>query len=68
MLVTGAIVYQRGHLPGITENAELKDVHRYIAVHKKFPRFFQRQSAEWVKAKQDRNVTVLWRLLKETDQ
>ncbi len=128
VLVTGAIVYQRGHLPGITESAELKDVHRYIAVlnafleegvkldyvvashspvltrndvrhvrdyyqtmlegirsaqqegltleqakdrfavHKKFRLFFQRQSAEWVKAKQDRNITVLWRLLKEADQ
>jgi cyclase len=128
ILVTGAIVYQRGHLPGITENAQLKDVYRYIAVlngfleegvkldyviashsfpltrrdlkyvrdyyqtmlegirsarqegltleqakdrfavHKKFPRFFQRQSAQWAKAKQDRNITVLWNRLKEADQ
>jgi glyoxylase-like metal-dependent hydrolase (beta-lactamase superfamily II) len=128
LLVTGAIVYQRGHLPGITESAELKDVHRYIAVlneflkegvkldyviashspvltrndikhvrdyyqtmlegirsaqqegltleqakerfavHKRFLRFFQRQSAEWSKAKQDRNINVLWNLLKEADQ
>lgn len=128
VLVTGAIVYQRGHLPGISERAELKDVHRYIAVlnefleegvkldyviashsfplarrdlkyvrdyyqtmldgirsaqqegltleqarerfavRKKFPRFFQRQSAQWSKAKQDRNINVLWRLLKEADQ
>lgn len=128
VLVTGAIVYQRGHLPGITERAELKDVHRYIAVldafleegvridyviashsppltrrdlkyvrdyyqtmlegirsaqqegltleqakerfavHKKFPRFFQRQSAQWSKAKQDRNINVLWNLLKEADE
>ena len=128
VLVTGAIVYQRGHLPGISENAELKDVHRYIAVlnefleegvklnyviashsfplarrdlkyvrdyyqtmldgirsaqqegltleqarerfavRKKFPRFFQRQSVQWSKAKQDRNINVLWRLLKEADQ
>jgi len=128
VLVTGAIVYQRGHLPGITENAELKDVHRYIAVldafleeglkidyviashsppltrndvkyvrdyyqtmlegirsaqqegltleqakerfavHKKFPRFFQPQSAQWAKAKQDRNINVLWHLLKEAEQ
>jgi len=128
VLVTGAIVYQRGHLPGITENAELKDVHRYIAVlndfleegvkldyviashsfplarrdlkyvhdyyqtmlegirsaqqegltleqakerfavHKKFPRFFQRQSAQWSKAKQDRNINVLWNLLKKANQ
>jgi glyoxylase-like metal-dependent hydrolase (beta-lactamase superfamily II) len=128
VLVTGAIVYQRGHLPGITERAALKDVHRYIAVldafleegvrinyviashsfvlarrdlqyvrdyyktmlegirsaqqegltleqakerfavHKKFPRFFQRQSAQWSKAKQDRNINVLWNLLKEADQ
>jgi len=125
LLVTGAIVYQRGHLPGITERAELKDVHRYIAVlnafldegvkinrvvashsfllkrddvkyvrdyyqtmldgirsarregltleqarerftvRKKFPRFFQRQSAQWSKAKQDRNIEVLWHLLEE---
>ncbi len=128
VLVTGAIVYQRGHLPGITESTELKDVHRYIdvlngfleegvklnyviashspplagrdlkyvrdyyqtmlegissaqqegltleqarerfAVRKKFPRFFQRQSAQWSRAKQDRNINVLWNLLKEADQ
>jgi len=125
VLVTGAIVYLRGHLPGITERAELKDVHRYIAVldafleegvkmdyviashsapltrtdlkhvrdyyrtmldgirsaqqegltleqakdrfavHKRFRHFFQKQSAEWSKAKQDRNINVLWRLVKE---
>src|SRR4030042_5489240 len=125
ILVTGAIVYLRGHLPGITERAELKDVQRYIAVlnsfleeglkvdrvitshspvltrndlryvrdyyqevldgirearqegltleqakerfavHKKFPRFYQKQSAEWSKAKQDRNITVLWQRLDE---
>jgi glyoxylase-like metal-dependent hydrolase (beta-lactamase superfamily II) len=127
-LVTGAIVYQRNHLPGITENAELKDVHRYIsvlnalldkntkldhiiashspiltrndlklvrdyyvamldgirtaqqegltleearnrfAVHKKFPHYFQLRAAQWAKAKQDRNITVLWQRLKEADQ
>jgi glyoxylase-like metal-dependent hydrolase (beta-lactamase superfamily II) len=128
VLVTGAIVYLRGHLPGITERAELKDVQRYIAVlnsfleeglkvdrvisshspvltrndlkyvrdyyqtmlngiraarqqgltleqakerfavHKKFPRFYQKQSAEWSKAKQDRNITVLWQQLQEAEQ
>jgi glyoxylase-like metal-dependent hydrolase (beta-lactamase superfamily II) len=128
VLVTGAIVYLRGHLPGITEVAELKDVHRYIdvlnsfleeglkvdrvitshspvltrndlkyvrdyyqtmldgiraarqegltleqakdrfAVRKKFPRFFQKQSAEWSKAKQDRNITVLWQRLREAEE
>lgn len=128
VLVTGAIVYLRGHLPGITERAELKDVQRYIdvlnsfleeglkvdrvitshspvltrndlkyvrdyyqtmldgiraarqegltleqarerfAVRKKFPRFFQKQSAEWSKAKQDRNITVLWQRLQEAEQ
>jgi glyoxylase-like metal-dependent hydrolase (beta-lactamase superfamily II) len=128
ILVTGAIVYLRGHLPGITENAELEDVLRYIdvlnsflekglkvdrvisshspvltrndlkyvrdyyqtmldgiraaqqegltleqvkdrfAVHKKFPRFYQKQSAEWSKAKQDRNITVLWQRLQEAKQ
>lgn len=128
ILVTGAIVYLRGHLPGITERAELKDVQRYIAVlnsfleeglkvnrvisshspvltrtdlkyvrdyyntmldgvraaqqegltleqarerfavQKKFPRFYQKQSAEWSKAKQDRNITVLWQRLREAGQ
>ncbi len=128
VLVTGAIVYQRGHLPGITESAELKDVYRYIsvlnafldksikldyviashsfvltrndlklvrdyyttildemreaqqegltleeaknrfAVNKKFPHYFQRRSAQWAKAKQDRNITVLWQRLKEANQ
>jgi cyclase len=32
ILVSGAIVYQRAHLPGISEQAELQDVHRYLAV------------------------------------
>ncbi|MHC4559159.1 MAG: MBL fold metallo-hydrolase [Planctomycetota bacterium] len=127
LLVTGAIVYLRRHLPGITERAQLKDVHRYIAVldefleegvkidhvvashsrplkrndlkhvrdyyktmldgiraaqqegltleqakehfavQKKFPFFFQRNSAQWVQAKQDRNIKVLWHLLKEAE-
>ncbi|MFC1793172.1 hypothetical protein ACFL3Q_06255, partial [Planctomycetota bacterium] len=125
VLITGAIVYLRGHLPGITERAELKDVQRYIdvlnsfleeglkidrvitshspvltrndlkyvrdyyqtmldgirvaqqqgltleqakerfTVRKKFPRFYQKQSAEWSKAKQDRNIRVLWQRLEE---
>jgi cyclase len=128
VLVTGAIVYLRGHLPGITERAELKDVQRYIdvlnsfleeglkidrvisshspvltrndlkyvrdyyqtmldgvqaaqqegltleqakdrfVVRKKFPMFYQKQSAEWSKAKQDRNITVLWQRLEEAEQ
>lgn len=127
VLVTGAIVYQRGHLPGISARAELTDVHRYLAVlnsfldeglrvdhviashsfpltrddvrhvrdyyqtmldglrsaqqegstleqakerfavHRRFPVFFQRQSAQWAQAKQDRNITVLWQRLKEAD-
>ena len=127
-LLTGAIVYQRGHLPGITENAELKDVYRYISVlnalldktvkldhiiathspiltrndlklvrdyyrtmldgikaarqkgitleqvkkdftvDKKFPHYFQLRTAQWAKAKQDRNITVLWQRLKEAEQ
>ncbi len=128
ILITGAIVYQRGHLPGITEQAELKDIQRYItvlnellekdvklkcvlashspplkrndlklvrdyyqtmlegirsaqaegltleqakerfSVQKKFPHYFQRQNAQWVNAKQDRNINVLWNLLKQADQ
>jgi len=128
ILVTGAIVYLRRHLPGITERAELKDVHRYIAVldaflkegvridhviashshpltrddlkhvrdyyrtmldglrsaqqegltleqakvrfavRKRFRHFYQRQTAGWSKAKQDRNINVLWQLLEKTDQ
>ena len=123
ILVSGAIVYQRGHLPGITERAELKDVHRYLsvlnsllaegvkidrvipshgavvtrwdlvqvrdyyqmmldgvraaqqegltlaqtqdrlAVHRRFRVFFSPQTAEWSRAKQNRNIEVLWRLL-----
>jgi len=128
VLVTGAIVYLRGHLPGITEQAELKDVRRYIAVlnefleeeakvervvtshspvltrndlklvrdyyqtmldgvraarqegltleqaaerlavRKKFPHYYQAQSAQWSEAKQNRNITVLWNLLAEHDK
>lgn len=127
ILVTGAIVYLRGHLPGITERAELKDVHRYIAVldafleegvridhviashshpltrddlkhvrdyyrtmldglrsaqqegltleqakvrfsvRNRFRHFYQKQTTGWSKAKQDRNINVLWRLLKEEE-
>jgi len=128
VLVTGAIVYLRGHLPGITENAELEDVKRYInvlnlfleeglkvdrvisshspvltrtdlkyvrdyyqmmldgvrvaqqegltmeqarerfTVRKMFPRFYQKQSAEWSRTKQDRNFRVLWQRLEEAEQ
>jgi glyoxylase-like metal-dependent hydrolase (beta-lactamase superfamily II) len=32
LLVTGAIVYQRAHLPEIGEASELADVHRFMAV------------------------------------
>ena len=128
ILVTGAIVYQKGHLPGITEQAELNDVKRYITVinellekdvklkyvlashspplkrndlklvrdyyqtmldgiaaaqvegltleqakerftvQRNFPHYFQRQNAEWVNAKQDRNINVLWQLLEKDKQ
>jgi glyoxylase-like metal-dependent hydrolase (beta-lactamase superfamily II) len=128
ILVTGAIVYQRGHLPGISERTELKDLHRYIAVlneflkedvkldyviashspplkrndlkyvrdyyqamldgiskarregmtleqakehfavRRKFRHFYQRQSAQRSKEKQDRNISVLWNLLEEAEQ
>ncbi len=36
LLVTGAIVYQRRHLPEIGEESELQDVHRFLAVLDKF--------------------------------
>ena len=36
LLVTGAIVYQRRHLPEIGEESELKDVHRFMEVLQKF--------------------------------
>jgi len=36
LLVSGAIVYQRMHLPEIGERSELKDVHRFLAVLDKF--------------------------------
>ena len=39
-----------------------------FAVPKKFPRFFQRQSAQWAKAKEDRNIKALWHILGEADQ
>ncbi len=128
VLITGAIVYQRGHLPGINDKAELEDIRRYIAVlneflkdgvnikhvvashgsvvtrkdleyvrdyyqamldgiaaaqaegltleqakeqfdvKKKFPHYFQRQNAEWVNAKQNHNIDVLWQLLKDANQ
>ncbi len=32
LLVTGAIVYQRGQMPEIGEQSELQDVHRFLAV------------------------------------
>ncbi len=36
LLVTGAIVYQRGHLPEVGEQSELQDVHRFLAVLDRF--------------------------------
>ena len=36
LLVTGAIVYQRRHLPEIGEESELQDVHRFIEVMDEF--------------------------------
>jgi glyoxylase-like metal-dependent hydrolase (beta-lactamase superfamily II) len=36
LLVTGAIVYQHGHLPEIGEASELEDVHRYLTVLDRF--------------------------------
>ena len=36
LLVTGAIVYQRRHLPEIGEESELQDVHRFLEVLNKF--------------------------------
>jgi hypothetical protein len=50
------------------EGLTLEQARERFAVCKKFPRFFQRQSAQWSRAKQDRNITVLWNLLKESNQ
>lgn len=36
LLVTGAIVYQRAHLPEIGERSELEDIHRFMAVLDRF--------------------------------
>jgi glyoxylase-like metal-dependent hydrolase (beta-lactamase superfamily II) len=36
LLVTGAIIYQRAHLPEIGEDTHLQDVHRFIAVLDRF--------------------------------
>ena len=36
LLVTGAIMYQRRHLPEIGEESELKDLHRFMAVLDEF--------------------------------
>lgn len=36
LLVTGAIVYQRRHLPEIGEVSELKDIHRFLALLDEF--------------------------------
>jgi len=36
LLVTGAIVYQRAHLPEIGEQTELQDVHRFLKVLDEF--------------------------------
>jgi len=50
------------------EGLTLEQARERFAVRKKFPRFFPRQSAQWSKAKQDRNINVLWNILKEADQ
>ena len=36
LLVTGAIVYQRRHLPEIGEESELQDIHRFLALLDEF--------------------------------
>jgi glyoxylase-like metal-dependent hydrolase (beta-lactamase superfamily II) len=36
LLVTGAVAYQRAHLPEIGEQTELEDVHRFLAVLDRF--------------------------------
>ena len=36
LLVTGAIVYQRAHLPEIGEETEMEDIHRFLAVLDRF--------------------------------
>jgi glyoxylase-like metal-dependent hydrolase (beta-lactamase superfamily II) len=36
LLVTGAIVYQRAHLPEISEQSQLDDVHRFLSVLDRF--------------------------------
>jgi len=46
----------------------LEQARERFAVRKKFSRFFQRQSAQWSKAKQYRDINVLWNFLKEASQ
>ncbi len=36
LLVSGAVVYQRAHLPEIAEETTLQDVHRFVAVLDRF--------------------------------
>jgi len=36
LLVTGAIIYQRRHLPEVGEESELQDVHRFMEILNKF--------------------------------
>jgi hypothetical protein len=50
------------------EGLTLEQAKERFAVHKKFPRFYQKRSAEWSKAKQDRNITVLWQRLEGPKQ
>jgi len=38
------------------EGLTLEQAKDRFAVHKRFPHFWQRQSAQWAKAKQDRNI------------
>jgi hypothetical protein len=64
--------YYQAMLDGIRaarrEGLTLEQAKERFDVRKKFPRFYQTRSAEWSKAKQDRNITVLWQRLEEAQQ
>ena len=125
LLITGGILPERGHLPGVAEQAELADVWRHVdvlsalmareekinhvvpshgplvrrgdllrlrnyyrttlrgiqaaqrkglslaqtqwnlAVHKRFRAYHRRRTAWWSRARHNRNIQILWRLLEE---
>jgi hypothetical protein len=61
--------YYRSMLRGIQaaqrEDMTLAQAQIRLAVHKRFRAYHRRKTALWSRARQNRNIEILWRLLEE---